>query len=136
MRTLPRSLFSGDAIDLTESRQPRKVKRSLHEARSMLKSIFVRAPLSDQLREKYRRRAVTVREGDTVKIVRGDFKNVEGKVQKVDVKEGRLFVEGVTRQKVKGGTTQLSVSASKVLVTGLSLDDKRRKSRLEQGGAS
>jgi large subunit ribosomal protein L24 len=102
----------------------------------MLKSIFVRAPLSDQLREKYRRRAVTVREGDTVKIVRGDFKNVEGKVQKVDVKEGRLFVEGVTRQKVKGGTTQLSVSASKVLVTGLSLDDKRRKSRLEQGGAS
>jgi len=108
----------------------------MERAKSASKGHFVRAPLSDQLSEKYRRRNIAVRKGDTVKIVRGDFKNVEGKVQRVDVKRGRLYVEGVTRQKVKGGTTPLSVSASKVVVTALSLDDKRRKAKLEQGGVS
>jgi len=87
--------------------------------------------LSKELREKYKRRSVRPREGDSVKIVRGEFKNIEGKVTKVLPKDGRLNVEGVTREKQKGGTSPVPVHASNVVITALTLDDKTRKQKLE-----
>jgi large subunit ribosomal protein L24 len=87
--------------------------------------------LSKELREKYKRRSVRPREGDSVKIVRGEFKNIEGKVTKVLPKDGRLNVEGVTREKQKGGTSPVPVNSSNVMITALSLDDKIRKQKLE-----
>jgi large subunit ribosomal protein L24 len=90
--------------------------------------------LSGELREKHKRRSVRPREGDSVKIVRGEFKNVEGKVTKVLGKEGRLNVEGVTREKMKGGTAPVPIDASKVVITSLNLDDKIRKKKLEAQG--
>ena len=87
--------------------------------------------LSDDLREKYRRRSVRPRTGDSVRIVRGEFKGVEGKVTRVFSKDGRLNIEGVSREKIKGGTAPVPIESSKVLVTSLNLDDKIRKSRLE-----
>ncbi len=87
--------------------------------------------LSDDLREKYKRRTLRPREGDSVKIVRGEFKNIEGKVTKVLPKDGRLNIEGVTREKQKGGTSPVPVHASNVVITSLSLDDKVRRQKLE-----
>lgn len=92
------------------------------------------AALSRELREKYRRRTVRPRVGDSVKIVRGEFKNIEGKVTKVIPKEGRLNVEGVTREKQKGGTSSVPVYSSNVVITSLKLDDKFRKKKLEAQG--
>jgi len=110
---------------------PKKARKRLEK-----KGIFglrrqLSAHLSDALREKYKRRSVVVRKGDTVKVMRGDFKNVEGKITAVYPKEGRVTIEGVTREKVKGGTVQLKIHASKLLVTNLNLDDKRRRARIE-----
>ena len=39
--------------------------------------------LSEELREKYKRRSVRLRVGDSVRIVKGEFKGIEGKVTKV-----------------------------------------------------
>jgi large subunit ribosomal protein L24 len=86
--------------------------------------------LSKELREKYKRRSLTPREGDSVRIVRGDFKGIEGKVTKVIPKEGRISVEGVTKEKQKGGTSPVPIYASNVVITSLKLDDKFRKQRL------
>ena len=88
--------------------------------------------LSKELREKYRRRSLKPRKGDSVKIVRGEFKNVEGKVTKVIPAEGRLNVEGVTREKQKGGTAPVPVHTSDVIITSLSTDDKLRRAKLEE----
>ena len=88
--------------------------------------------LSKELREKYRRRALTPRKGDSVKIVRGEFRNVEGKDTKVMPSEGRLNVEGVSREKQKGGTSPVPVQASDVVITSLTLDDKMRRQKLEE----
>lgn len=88
--------------------------------------------LSAELQEKYKRRTVRPREGDTVKIVRGEFKDIEGKVTKVLPREGRLNVEGVTREKQKGGTSPVPIHSSNVVVTAILLDDKTRKSKLEE----
>ena len=88
--------------------------------------------LSAELREKYKKRAVRPREGDSVKIVRGEFKGIEGKVTKVLPREGTLNVEGVTREKQKGGTSLVPIRSSNVVVTAVLLDDKTRKNKLEE----
>ena len=61
-----------------------------------------------------------------MKIVRGDFAGVEGKVTDVDTRDRRLFVEGVTREMTSGTSTNVSVHCSKVMITKLNLDDKWR----------
>ncbi len=87
--------------------------------------------LSTELRERHGKRSVRPRVGDTVKIVRGEFKDIEGKVTKVDPKAGSVNVEGVTREKLKGGTAPVPIPSSNVVVTALVLDDKERKKKLE-----
>lgn len=87
--------------------------------------------LSPELKEKHGRRSVRPRVGDTVKIVRGEFKDIEGKVTRVDTKAGVVNVEGVTREKVKGGTSPVPIQSSNLVVTGLVLEDKERKKKLE-----
>ena len=86
---------------------------------------------SKDLREKYKRRSARPRVGDSVRITRGEFKDIEGKVIKVMPAEGRLTVEGVTREKIKGGTSQIPLYASNVILTALVMDDKTRKNKLE-----
>lgn len=87
--------------------------------------------LSTELREKYKRKTVRPREGDSVRIVRGEFKGIEGKVTKVSPHDGTLNVEGVTREKQKGGTSSVPIPSSNVLITAVFMEDKVRKNRLE-----
>ena len=87
--------------------------------------------LSEELRGKHHRRSLRPRVGDSVRIVRGEFKDIEGKITKVDPSSGAVNVEGVTREKLKGGTAPVPISSSNLVVTSLSLEDKRRKKKLE-----
>ncbi len=87
--------------------------------------------LSEDLREKYKRKSVRPREGDSVRIVRGEFKGIEGKITKVLPKDGTLNVEGVTREKQKGGTAPVPIHSSNVVLTAVQLGDKTRRNKLE-----
>ncbi len=87
--------------------------------------------LSSELKERHGRRSVRPRVGDTARIVRGEFKDIEGKITKVDTAAGVVNVEGVTREKLKGGTAPVPIPSSNIVVTGLVLDDKERKRKLE-----
>ncbi len=86
--------------------------------------------LSEGLREKYKRRSFRPRIGDTVRIARGEFKGIEGKVTTVIPAKGKLNVEGVTREKIKGGSSPVPIHTSKVIITDMLLDDKMRKDKL------
>jgi large subunit ribosomal protein L24 len=88
--------------------------------------------LSEDLREKYQKRSVTPRVGDTVRIERGEFRGIEGKVTKVVPSLGLLSVEGVTREKLKGGTALVPIRSSNVVITSLSLGDNARKKKVEE----
>src|SRR4029077_15885079 len=89
--------------------------------------------LSEELRDKHGRTSVRPVKGDGVRIVRGGFKGIEGKITGVDTKRGTLFIEGVTREKIAGGkTSPVPIDSSKVVITNLNLDDKLRKQRLEK----
>ncbi|MBC7112619.1 MAG: 50S ribosomal protein L24 [Candidatus Methanomethyliales bacterium] len=91
----------------------------------------MRAPLSDELRERYGTRTAALRKGDTVLIVRGDYKGHEGKVSSIDLSKMRITVEGVTMKKTDGTTKPVPIKPSKVIITKLDLSDKKRKEIFE-----
>ena len=88
--------------------------------------------LSDELREKYKKRTLRPRKGDSVKIVRGGFKGIEGKVSRVDGAAGKAL----RRRRQQGEDSgrdgaRVPIDASKVMITNLNLDDKLRKRKVQ-----
>lgn len=117
------------------SSKPVKVRKSMMASSVHEKSMkLLRASLSDDLKSKYGRNSLRVRPGDSVKLVRGEFAGVEGKVLKVFPTEGRITIEGVTREKIAGGTTPIRIHASNLVITSLNLEDKLRRKKLEGAG--
>jgi large subunit ribosomal protein L24 len=84
------------------------------------------------LMERHKVRRIPLRTGDTVRIMRGEFADLVGKVEKVEYSTGRVFVEGMTREKAAGVSSKLPVHSSKVLVTNLNLSDKWRSGILSE----
>lgn len=115
------------------SRQPRKQRKLLYTAPLHKRRKWIAAHLADDLILKYRRRSLPVIKGDTVKVMRGDFKGHVGKVRSVDTKKGRLEVEGVIITKVDGKKVPRPVHASNVVITKLNLTDPWRRKKLEEG---
>lgn len=93
---------------------------------------FMAAPLSKELAQSKGAKTLPVRKGDTVHIQRGDNKGFEGKVSRIDLKHFRIYIEGLTREKVDGTNIFIGVHPSKVMIKNLSLDDKRRKAAVER----
>jgi len=94
------------------------------------------AHLSKDLRESYGFRSLPVRSGDTVRVLRGDYKGYEGRVTRVDRERYRIFVDGVTREKADGTTTPIPIHHSKIEIVRLNLEDDWRKKILERKGFS
>jgi ribosomal protein L24 len=67
--------------------------------------------------------------------MRGERKGIEGKVSSVDRKNYRIFIEGVTREKVDGTAVPVPIHPSKVMLIKLNLDDKWRNEILKRKGA-
>ena len=111
---------------------PRKQRKSLFQAPSHERYKRFSAPLAPQLKTSHNTNSLPVRAGDTVRIMRGDRKGLEGKVTGVDRKNYRIFIEGVTREKVDGTTTPVSIHPSKVMIVNLNLDDKWRREILKR----
>jgi len=86
--------------------------------------------LTDDLREQYDRRSIRVIKGDTVRVMRGEYTGIEGKVEKVNTRRGTLSIEGVQREKVRGGNVKVQIHSSNVRVSGLNLDDKYRQNKI------
>jgi large subunit ribosomal protein L24 len=112
--------------------RPGKSRKLAHDAPNHRKSDAVRATLSPELRERTGSRSVRVRKNDSVRVLRGEFKGVEGKVTKVSTDVSRITIEGVTREKIAGGTVPVKVHVSNVMVNNLNLDDKWRRRILEK----
>ncbi|MEM1607388.1 MAG: 50S ribosomal protein L24 [Candidatus Bathyarchaeia archaeon] len=114
--------------------KPSKQRKRLFQAPYHIRGKILSAHLSDDLRKTYGTRSLPVRRGDTVRVLRGDYKGVEGKVTRVDRKKYRIFIEGITRQKADGTTILVPIHPSNVEIIRLNLDDKFRKRILERRG--
>ncbi|MFQ5440858.1 MAG: 50S ribosomal protein L24 [Nitrosopumilaceae archaeon] len=112
--------------------KPTKMRNKLiYRASHVTKSKQISSPLSKDLQKKYNKKSVRVVEGDNIKIVRGEFKGVDGKIAKVSVQKNSIAIEGVKKEKTKGDKFDVFVHSSNVVVTGLNSDDKWRISKLE-----
>ncbi|MDE1762801.1 MAG: 50S ribosomal protein L24 [Thaumarchaeota archaeon] len=105
--------------------------RMIYIAPLHLASKQLAAPLSDELQEKYHQNSARVIEGDSVKVLRGEFKGIEGKVTSVSTLKRGVAIEGIKREKLKGGNVDIYIHPSKVMITTLNLEDKWRQGRLE-----
>lgn len=112
------------------SKQPRKQRKARYQAPLHIRHKFISAPLSDELVGKYEKRSFPVRKGDTVIVMRGDDKGKEGKVRSVDLKKGKLTVEGVVVARSDLSEVPRFIHASNVVITKLELKDKLRESAL------
>ncbi|WP_309493564.1 50S ribosomal protein L24 [Candidatus Hecatella orcuttiae] len=117
------------------SAKPSKQRKAMWTAPLHKRRKLMSAHLSLSLMEKYGKRALPLRKGDTVKILRGDYKGMEGKVTKVDLKRLRVTVDGVTKEKADGTTVHVPIAPSNLLITKLNLEDKWRSQRLSLGAS-
>ena len=101
--------------------------RSLHQRKKMLG-----CHLSRDLQKKYSKRSVVVIKGDKVKVMAGQFKGKAGKVEDIDTKNSKLFINGVEFQKKDGTKIKVPVHVSNVMITDLKLDDKKRQEILKR----
>jgi len=115
---------------------PRRQRKSLFQAPLHKRYTRFSAPLTPELKTSHNTNSLPVRTGDTVRIMRGDRKGLEGKVIEVDRKNYRILVEGVTREKVDGTATPVPIHPSKVMIVTLNLDDKWRREILKRKGIS
>jgi len=64
--------------------------------------------------------------------MRGEYSGIEGKVERVNTKKGSLSIEGIQREKVKGGNVKVQIHASNVIIMSLKLDDKYRQKKIQR----
>ncbi len=108
------------------SSQPRKQRKYRYQAPLHIRNKFMGAMLSDELKEKHSKKTISVRVGDTVKVLRGDHKGTEGKIAAVDMKKMTINVDGVTVTKADGTEVPRPVHPSNVMITKLELKDEKR----------
>ena len=113
-------------------KDPGKQRKKLFNAPAHIRHKLMSAPLSPELSASKGGKALPVRRGDTIRIKRGDNKGFEGKVSRVDLKAYRIYIEGLTREKVDGTNIFLPIHPSKVEIRNLNLDDKWRKAVLDR----
>ena len=92
---------------------------------------MVGAVLEDSLREQYKRKNIRVVKGDSVRVMRGEYKGVEGKVEKVNTEHATFHIEGIQREKIRGGQVKVPIPSSNVMVISLNLDDNYRSRKLQ-----
>ena len=133
---------------MVKSSKPGKQRKAQFNAPIHVKRKRIRARLQlDKPDERLAGlRSVTIRVGDTVRVVRGDYAHggkrvggkrnadpLTGKVLNVDSNKGRIFIEGATATKSDNREAAVPVRASSVVVTTLAETDKLRMLPLTAG---
>lgn len=103
----------------------------IYKATFQTRSKQLGSALSKDLRKKYAKRSARVVEGDSVTIVRGEFKGVDGKVSTVSVEKNSVAIEGVKKEKTKGDKFDVYIHTSNLIITSLNTEDKKRMVKLE-----
>ncbi|MDD5111894.1 MAG: 50S ribosomal protein L24 [Candidatus Altiarchaeota archaeon] len=110
----------------------RKQRKWTHNAPLHKKKAFCRAMLSPELKKQYSRGSMQVRKGDTVKVMRGDIRGSGGTVLRVDIKNRKIYIDGLTMKKSDGTDVERPFEPSNLQITSIVLEDKERKNLIER----
>jgi large subunit ribosomal protein L24 len=121
-------LFSTAWKSSTKARKQRKYRFTLP---THTRQRLIRSHLSKELKKKYNRRSIGIRVGDKMRILRGQFKKKEGKIEHIDRKRERVYISGIEILKKDGSKSQFPIHPSNLIVVEAQINDKRRKQKLE-----
>lgn len=110
--------------------QARKQRKFIFNAPAHIKRKLLASPLSKTLRKEHNKRSLVVRKGDTVKVLRGQFKGKMGKITDINAKKTRIYVDGAHQVKANGQTSAYPIHPSNVVIITPVLSDKKRKEAL------
>ena len=116
------------------SKKPNKQRKYRFNAPLNIQGSFLNVHLSKELRAKYGTRSLRVRTGDKVRIMRGQFKKQEGKVEEVDMKKLKVYLSKVEHVKRDGTKARYPIQPSNLLLVELNVDDKKRLLGLNNEG--
>ena len=112
--------------------KPTKMRnRMIYQATFQTRSKQMGSALSKDLQKKYGKKSARVVEGDSIKIVRGEFKGVDGKISKISTQKSSVAIDGVKKEKTKGDKFDVYIHTSNLLITSLNTSDKWRIAKLE-----
>jgi len=114
------------------SKKPKKQRKYRYNAPLHIRHKLVSANLSKELRKRYGRRSFPLRKGDTVKVMRGKFKKKQAKIEQVDLKKLKVYLEGISREKQSGVKSPLPLDPSNLQIIELNLEDKKRIEAVER----
>ena len=108
------------------SKQPRKQRKYIANAPISIKRKLLSVTLAKELREKYNKRNLVPVKGDVVKIIKGKFKNKQGKVLEIFVKRQKIYLEGIQVKKQDGSKVNVPLRPANLKIIELKLEDKKR----------
>ena len=114
------------------SRQKRKQRKYGINAPLHTRHRFLSANLSKELRKKYAKRNLPLKKGDEVLIMRGSFRKKKAKVNSINLKRVKVYLEGIQRQKKDGTKVNVPFHPSALQIQTLILEDKERSSALSR----
>ena len=109
-----------------KSSKPKKQRKAHYNRDLHQKQQGLAAHLDKKLRKSIGKRSISLRKGDSVKVLRGAKKGKAGKITAVDYKKGTVFVDKLVRKKANGEEIPLPVQASNLLVTDVDRNDAKR----------
>jgi len=112
--------------------KPTKMRNSqLYRATHASRSSQMSSPLSNDLQKRYARKSIRVVRGDTVRVVRGEYRGVDGKVAQVRTAASRVTIEGIKKEKTRGDKYDAFIHTSNLVVTDLNTEDRWRAKKLK-----
>ena len=130
---------------MVKSKNPNKQRKAAFTAPKHVKRKRIRARLQTTDSRLAGVKTVTVRVGDQVKVIRGDYgqpfkgkrhggprgnSGLEAKVISVDSDNSRIFIEGATSSKADNKEEGVPIHSSNVVVTKLDETDPMRMKRI------
>jgi large subunit ribosomal protein L24 len=110
------------------SKKPGKQVKYRETSPLHIKAKFMHTHLSKDLANKHGTRSLRARKGDRVSVVKGQFKGKSAKIERVDMKNSKVYLEGIDIQKGDGTKVKFPISVNNVMIIEL-IDDKRRFKR-------
>ena len=120
----------------THSRKPKKQRKAMYNAPLHKRGAKFNAPLEETMVEEHDVKRLPIRVNDHVRVVSGQFSDLEGKVLRVDRKKYKIHVEEITKEKADGSVHYYPIHPSKVIITKIVDIDKWRQKIIDRRSIS
>jgi large subunit ribosomal protein L24 len=112
---------------MAKTKKPSKQrKRNIYKTNIYGKRKLLVSKLDKPLVKTTNKKRMTVRKGDTVKILRGKYKSKTGKVDKVSYTHSKVYIKDIKQTNSRGQDKLIPFNASNLIIIDLLLNDNKR----------